>query len=148
MTVTGEGLRIELLETDKGIFFENGQPHPTPGGADLLTQLAKELGKLSNSIFIEGHTDSKPFDNGPYTNWELSADRANAARKLMEENGLRPNQVTQIRGYADQLLRVPERPEDPSNRRISIIVQYPPEESDPVPPAKADGHGPPQKAKK
>jgi chemotaxis protein MotB len=135
MTVTGEGLRIELLETNKGMFFENGQPKPTESGAELLKEIAKELGKLSNSIFIEGHTDSKPFDNSIYSNWELSADRANAARKLMEENGLRPNQVTQIRGYADQLLRVPERPEDPSNRRISIIVQYPPEASDPGPSA-------------
>jgi|SRR6185312_13467971 len=149
MTITGEGLRIELLETDKGMFFENGQPKPTPSGADLLTQIAKELGKLSNSIFIEGHTDSKPFDNGLYTNWELSADRANAARKLMEESGLRPNQVTQIRGYADQLLRLPERPEDPSNRRISIIVQYPQEEPDrKAPPGKANPAVPAQKAKK
>ncbi len=148
MTVTGEGLRIELLETDKGMFFENGQPHPTPSGADLLTQIAKQLGKLSNSVFIEGHTDSKPFDNGAYSNWELSADRANAARKLMEENGLRPNQVTQIRGYADQLLRIPARPEDASNRRISIIVQYPPEASDPEPvPSKPVSAVPTQKAK-
>jgi len=148
MTVTGEGLRIELLETNKGMFFENGQPKPTESGAELLKAIAKELGKLSNSIFIEGHTDSKPFDNSIYSNWELSADRANAARKLMEEDGLRPNQVTQIRGYADQLLRVPERPEDPSNRRISIIVQYPPEASDPGPPAsKANSAEPAQKAK-
>ena len=134
LTVTGEGLRIELLDTDKGMFFQNGQPQPTASGADLLKALAQEIGKLHNSIFIEGHTDSRQFDNSAYSNWELSADRANAARKLMEQTGLRPNQVTQIRGFADQMLRLPQHPEDPSNRRISIIVQYPPAESDPDPP--------------
>jgi chemotaxis protein MotB len=86
--------------------------------------LAKELGKLKNAIFIEGHTDSKLYDNAEYTNWELSADRANAARRLMQTTGLRRDQVTQVRGYADQQLRLPKNPEDPSNRRVSIIVQY------------------------
>jgi chemotaxis protein MotB len=125
MTVTGEGLRIELLESEKGTFFASGQAIPTDNAHDLLIEIAKELGKLPNTVLLEGHTDSKPFTgtNG-YSNWELSADRANAARKLMEENGLRPDQVVQIRGYADQSLRDPEKPEDPANRRISIIVRY------------------------
>lgn len=124
MTVTGEGLRIELLETEKGMFFENGKPDPTAYGRDLLRVLATELGKLKNPILVEGHTDSKPYDNQAYSNWELSADRANSARRIMQENGLRGNQVTQVRGFADQQLRVPAHPEDPSNRRVSIIVQY------------------------
>ena len=125
MTVTGEGLRIELLESDKGMFFDNGQPYPTKVGEDLLRTLAVQLGKLKNPIFIEGHTDSKPYDGGAYSNWELSVDRANTARRIMQGYGLHPNQVTQVRGFADQQLRVPSRPEDPSNRRVSIIVQYP-----------------------
>lgn len=125
MTVTGEGLRIELLETDKGMFFDNGQPYPTEIGEDLLRMLAGELGKLKNGIFIEGHTDSKPYDGGAYSNWELSVDRANTARRIMQDYGLRQNQVTQVRGFADQQLRIPAHPEDPSNRRVSIIVQYP-----------------------
>ena len=135
MTVTGDGLRIELLETDKGMFFENGDAHPTKLGQELLAELAKELGKLKNGVFIEGHTDSKLYENSDYTNWELSADRANAARRLMQTTGLRPNQVTQVRGYADQQLRLPSNPEDPSNRRVSIIVQYP--KIAPAPPAPA-----------
>lgn len=126
MTVTGEGLRIELLETDKGMFFENGQANPTKLGEDLLRMLAHELGKLKNPILVEGHTDSKPFDRATYSNWELSADRANRARRIMEENGLRPHQIGQVRGFADQQLRLPSNPEDPSNRRVSIIVQYTP----------------------
>ena len=125
MTVTGDGLRIELLETEKGMFFNSGEPYPTKMGEDLLHQLASELGKLKNSILVEGHTDAKPYDNSNYSNWELSADRANAARRIMQEDGLRPNQVSQVRGFADQQLRIPAHPDDPSNRRVSIIVQYP-----------------------
>lgn len=125
MTVTAEGLRIELLESEKGMFFETGSPTPSPSGRDLLTTLARELGKLPNKISIEGHTDSKPYaTQGEYSNWELSTDRANAARRLMEADGLAPNQVIQVRGYADQRLRVTTDPFDASNRRISVIVQY------------------------
>jgi chemotaxis protein MotB len=124
MTVTGEGLRIELLESEKGMFFESGQPAPTAAGKDLIIRLAKEIGKLNNSILVEGHTDSKSYQNAAYSNWELSADRANAARRIMQENGLRPDQVKQVRGFADQQLRLPDEPQNPTNRRISIIVQY------------------------
>ena len=125
ITITADGLRIELLETEAGMFFESGKAVPTESGADLLARLAGELGKMPNNVLIEGHTDSKPFssDNG-YTNWELSTDRANSARKLMEGHGLRPEQVQQVRGYADRQLRHPDDPEHASNRRISVIVQY------------------------
>ncbi|HVO81982.1 MAG TPA: flagellar motor protein MotB [Terriglobales bacterium] len=125
MTVTAEGLRIELLESEPGTFFDSGSPHPNQNGKELLIKLAEELGKLPNKVSIEGHTDSRPYaGSGDYTNWELSTDRANAARRLMQQNGLRPDQVVQVRGYADQDLRKPDHPEDPSNRRISVIVQY------------------------
>jgi chemotaxis protein MotB len=125
MTVTAEGLRIELLESEKGTFFDSGKPNPSANGKELLLTLAPQLGKLPNKISIEGHTDSKPYaGKGEYSNWELSTDRANAARRLMEANGLAANQVIQVRGYADQRLRVPNDPFDPSNRRISVIVQY------------------------
>jgi chemotaxis protein MotB len=126
MTVTSEGLRIELLESAKGTFFDSGSPELNDSGKETLMALAKQLGGVPNKISIEGHTDSKPLirHGGEYGNWELSVDRANAARRLMQENGLRPDQVTQVRGYADQKLRKVDAPEDPSNRRISILVQY------------------------
>lgn len=73
---------------------------------------------------MDGHTDSKPYSGGNYGNWELSSDRANAARRLMQEAGLQENHVTQVRGFADQQLRIKDDPLDPSNRRISLIVQY------------------------
>ena len=125
MTVTAEGLRIELLESATGTFFDSGSPDPSENGKDLLVRLAQELGKLPNKVSIEGHTDSKPFaGKGDHGNWELSTDRANSARHLMQQAGLRDNQVTEVRGYADQKLRKPDDPLDPCNRRISLIVQY------------------------
>jgi len=85
ITVTSDGLRIELLETETGMFFESGRPLPSEAGVQLLIRLAQELSKLPNHVLIEGHTDSRPFSgDGSYTNWELSSDRANAARKLMQ----------------------------------------------------------------
>ncbi len=123
--VTPEGLRIELLESAKGTFFDLGSPKPNQNGEELLDLLAGELGKLPNKISIEGHTDSKPYSGKRnYGNWELSTDRANSARRLMQQQGLGEKQIAQVRGFADQLLRKPENPVDPSNRRISLIVQY------------------------
>jgi chemotaxis protein MotB len=125
MTVTSEGLRIELMEAEKGAFFASGVATPNDDGKQILTLLAQELGKLPNTVSIEGHTDAKPFSSDTsYGNWELSADRANSARRVMQQAGLGTRQVTQVRGFADQHLRKPEIPEDASNRRISLIVHY------------------------
>jgi chemotaxis protein MotB len=131
MTITSEGLRIELLESEKGTFFDSGSSKPSKIGAMLLGLLAQELGKLPNKVSIEGHTDSKPFaKGGDYGNWELSSDRANAARRLMQHEGLSQSQVMQVRGFADQKLRKADLPLDASNRRITLIVQYIPKESE------------------
>lgn len=125
MTVTGEGLRIELLESDKQTFFESGSPQPTKAGREVLITLAAELKKLKNGVTTEGHTDSTPFASGGfYSNWELSADRANSARRLLEEYGIEPGHITEVRGFADRKLRKRNAPSDPSNRRISIIIRW------------------------
>src|SRR5712664_1235796 len=125
MTVTAEGLRIELLESDKGTFFNSGSPKLNQSGQEMLALLAEQLGKGPNHLSIEGHTDAQPYGGrSNYGNWELSADRANAARRLMAQSGLRSDQVSQVRGFADQRLRNLKDAKDPSNRRISIIVQY------------------------
>jgi chemotaxis protein MotB len=123
MVVTGEGLRIELMESDVGTFFESGSPVPTEQATEIIGRLAREVGQLPNKVFIEGHTDSKQFA-GDYSNWELSSDRANTARRIMQAHGVRTDQVAQIRGYADQRLRNAQDASDSSNRRISIIVQH------------------------
>lgn len=124
ITITPEGLRIELLEGKNGTFYQSGSAGLSHSGQELLVLLAAELKTIPNSLLIEGHTDAAPYSNdATYTNWELSADRANAARRLMQQNGVRADQVTQVRGYADQLLRVKGNPYDPSNRRVSILVK-------------------------
>jgi chemotaxis protein MotB len=125
ITITQEGLRIELMESAKGTFFEMGKAKPTTALKEILQVLSPELGRLSNRISVEGHTDSRPYEShGAYDNWDLSTDRANEARRLMLDEGLRSNQISQVRGFADQHPRLQQHPEDPSNRRISIIVQY------------------------
>lgn len=125
ITITQEGLRIELMESAKGTFFQLGSAQPTPALIDLLRVLAQELGKLPNKISIEGHTDSMPYSvNKSYDNWDLSTDRANAARRMMQASGIGPSQLSQVRGFADQQLRLPKQPTDPSNRRITLIVQH------------------------
>ena len=125
MTVTNEGLRIELTESATGTFFDSGSAKISGDGREILIALAHELGKLPNKLALEGHTDSKQYPEGStYGNWELSSDRANAARRLLGQNDIRPDQITQVRGFADQRLRKKDTPLDPSNRRISLIVLY------------------------
>ncbi|HEU5022346.1 MAG TPA: flagellar motor protein MotB [Bryobacteraceae bacterium] len=126
MTVTGEGLRVELTEGNQaGFFFQSGSPDPSGEGKEMLSTLAAEIGKMPNPVIIEGHTDNKALAKKDYTNWELSTDRANTARRWMEQNGMRPDQVIQVRGFADQKPRDATSPDDPSNRRITVIIQNP-----------------------
>jgi chemotaxis protein MotB len=125
MTVTASGLRIELLETEQGMFFQSGSPTPSEQGKEILSLIVEELKKLPNQVALEGHTDSKPFRGATtYTNWELSADRANSARRLMVESSFPLERIAEVRGFADRQLRFPDQPELPSNRRISLIVMY------------------------
>ncbi|HEY1901402.1 MAG TPA: flagellar motor protein MotB [Terracidiphilus sp.] len=133
ITITAEGLRIELIEDKNGTFYQSGSARLSDSGQELLALLASELKTLPNELLIEGHTDATQYSTDTnYGNWELSADRANSARRLLQENGVRANQVTQVRGYADMMLRVKNDPYDPSNRRISILVKN-----------SADGSAPP-----
>lgn len=123
--LVNEGLKIDLLEDQPNLFFDAGSAKIKPATKLLLSGIAKELGKLPNSIVMEGHTDNRPLahtKSNHYSNWELSADRANSARWVMEDAGLRKDQVAQIRGYASRQLRDPEHPDGFSNRRVSIIV--------------------------
>jgi chemotaxis protein MotB len=141
MSVTGEGLRVEMMESEKGMFFESGSGRPSATGHELILRLCAELKKLPNDLMIEGHTDSKPFSiDHDYSNWELSTDRANAARRLMESDGLPHGRIIEVRGFADQQLRDKKNPEAASNRRISVIVRYQ-DAPEPEPaPAKAEHH--------
>ena len=126
--VTPEGLRINLIDasliSDSALFFDRGSARLKPMASLILSAIASELGKLPNNIMVEGHTDTVGFRNRTnYSNWELSADRANSARRLMEKKGLTNGQVIAIRGFAGKNLRIPDNPEDPRNRRVTIIVK-------------------------
>ncbi len=124
LEITQEGLRIELLEQENPTFFDIGSANLKPEAQKMFAILAQELGRLPNRVTIEGHTDSRPYGTQQYTNWELSSDRANAARRLMVANGLQPAQLYAVRGFADRHLRRPQDPLDYQNRRVSIIVMF------------------------
>jgi chemotaxis protein MotB len=121
--VTAEGLRIQLMEAGSSTFFDLGSATLSASGVKTLSTIARTIAPLDMDVAVEGHTDSHPYSgrNG-YTNWELSADRANAARRVLEEGRVAARHIREIRGYADTRLRYPGNPEDPRNRRISIIV--------------------------
>jgi chemotaxis protein MotB len=128
LSVTGEGLRIELVETEQGMFFVNGSPNPTDAGKRLLKLLSAEISRMPNAVVIEGHTDAHPFrDAAPsaaYGNWELSTERANAARRLLCSYGVRAGQVMEVRGFAERRPMDAANPGGVRNRRISLVVQF------------------------
>jgi chemotaxis protein MotB len=124
VTVTDEGLRIELVDRSQSSFFDTGSSVLVGEGVKILTAIGIEVGKLENDVVVEGHTDSAAYQHGQtYDNWNLSADRANAARRVLVQNGVRPDQLKGIRGFADTSLRYQEQPLDPRNRRVSIVVK-------------------------
>ena len=124
MTVTPEGLRIELVEKNGSSFFQRGSSVLRGESVEILAIIAQELGKLTNNIIMEGHTDRAQYPAGvKYANWELSAERANAARRVMDGHGLRPAQIRAVTGFADTALKIASDPLDARNRRVSILVR-------------------------
>jgi chemotaxis protein MotB len=123
-SVTPDGLRIDLLDKDKSSFFDSGSAVLRGETERILGIIAHELGQLRENVIIEGHTDSHAYTvSDHYSNWELSADRANAARRIMQRQGLRDDQVAGVRGLAFRQPRYPDNPADPRNRRVSILVR-------------------------
>lgn len=120
---TSEGLRIQIQDKASQVLFDSGSARLKPYTLTILKEIAQELGKLPNHILIGGHTDAEQYANrAAYSNWELSADRANAARRVLEASGLRVGQVQRVTGYADTQPMEGKDPKDPMNRRISIVV--------------------------
>jgi chemotaxis protein MotB len=121
--VTDEGLRIQIIDKAERVSFPSGSANLTPEAKAILEEIASAICELPNQINIGGHTDSNvfPSDNG-YTNWELSADRANAARRVLQAGCVTPEQIHRIVGFADTEPMVPDDPFSPANRRISITV--------------------------
>ena len=124
MRITVDGLLIELMESSQTGFFDSGSADLYDTAKGILRVIATELVQLDNPVVFEGHTDSRAYQPGaPYGNWELSTDRANAARRVMEIAGLPVDRVLGVRGYADTQPHVAEDPSDARNRRVSIVVR-------------------------
>jgi chemotaxis protein MotB len=120
---TPDGMRIELIDSRDGTFFDNASAMLKPETERILSVIGREITTLDRPVVVEGHTDSRPYNKSDvYTNWELSADRANAARRQMERTGLKPGLVKAVRGLADRELANSSDPLDPRNRRVSILV--------------------------
>ncbi len=126
IVMTEQGLRIELVEGDDGdTFFAAGSATLTTPAARALRIIAGEISPSSAPVVLEGHTDARPYlGSGGYTNWELSTDRANAARRQMESSGLGRDRVQEVRGHADRALRVQADAYDNANRRVSILLPF------------------------
>jgi chemotaxis protein MotB len=135
--VTDAGLSIQVVDKGRDLLFDLSSARLKPALVELLKRLAVQLGRLPNHIQIGGHTDSRPFaaDAG-ITNWELAFARANAARRVLETNGLWKGQIHRIVGYADSEPLVPENPLADENRRLSILA----ERREPAP-ARHEGDG-------
>ena len=126
MEIVNEGLRIEMVESNDDVFFEIGTAQLRPEAQKLLSEIGTNLQSIPNKIIIEGHTDSRPYPNDGrgYTNFELSVDRSNSARKVLVSNGLDAGRVDEVRGYADTRLLDKNDPFNLVNRRISIIIKF------------------------
>jgi chemotaxis protein MotB len=124
--IIDEGMRIELIDSADDIFFEIGTAALKEPAKKLLEKIAAQLIKIPNKVVIEGHTDSRPYNgsNPGYSNFELSSDRANSARRIIISAGLNESRIDEVRGYADTRLRNIKEPYSTVNRRISIIIKY------------------------
>lgn len=121
--ITPNGLQVQILDDRKRPMFDSGVDIPKEYAANLLREVGSVLANASNKISIAGHTDSSGYHaSSEYTNWELSADRANAARRLLLEGGVDTGRIAQAVGMADTIPFDKENPYNPTNRRISIIV--------------------------
>jgi chemotaxis protein MotB len=122
--VTDAGLSIQVVDKGRDLLFDVSSSKLKPALVELLKRLGDHLGHMPNPVQIGGHTDSRRFaPESGMTNWELAWERANAARKVLEANGLRPGQIHRVVGYADTEPLVPEDPLADENRRLSIVAE-------------------------
>ncbi len=123
MEVTKEGLQIQIVDAKSRPMFDSGSDEIKPYMNDILRALAETITTVPNSISVSGHTDAEAFtERSDYSNWELSADRANAARRSLLKNGVTEKQLAQVVGLSSSMLYDKNDPKNPINRRISILV--------------------------
>ena len=119
---TPEGLRIQLVDQEGRAMFQGSSADPLPRTQHLLETVAKVIQQLPNRISISGHTDTTAPSRSGYSNWDLSADRANAARRILEKAGVESDRIFQVAGKGDREPLYPDDPDLPANRRISITL--------------------------
>ncbi|MCB1649449.1 MAG: flagellar motor protein MotB [Pseudomonadales bacterium] len=121
--ITEEGLMVQIIDREGRPLFDSGQSRLRPYAMEILWAMGRIFGNVPNKVSVFGHTDSARFSSeDTYSNWELSADRANAARRALVDGGLHPDQIAQIIGMADSVPLDPENPDNAMNRRIVIMV--------------------------
>jgi chemotaxis protein MotB len=118
------GVRIQMIDKEGNPMFALGSPDLTDTAKKVLKVIASNIKTLGNDVAIEGHTDALSYASNRYTNWELSTERASAARKELESEGLNPNRLTRVAGYAARIPLIHSNPSDPRNRRISIVLMF------------------------
>jgi len=126
------GVRIQIVDKDGSLMFEKGNNKMTRQGREILSVISDNIKNLPNKVAIEGHTDSLQYAGNEYSNWELSTERASSARRELEANGLQPQRIEQVSGFADNEPLIADDPSDPRNRRISIILKVPYEDETPA----------------
>jgi chemotaxis protein MotB len=147
VTVTDEGLEIQIVDSGdsgaKNLLFDVSSAELKPDLVMFLRKLATQLGKLPNRLRIGGHTDARPFPRGSgLTNWDLAFKRADNARRILEESGLRPQQVLSIEAYASRKLLNPDDPLADENRRLSVLaLRQPSAKADEDEGSDSGGHG-------
>ena len=123
MEITDDGLQIQIVDKDSRPMFDSGSDEIKPHMRNILEALGRTIGNVPNSISVSGHTDAAAFtERRNYSNWELSAERANAARRTLQKAGITENKISQVVGLASSVLFDKENPLNPQNRRISILV--------------------------
>lgn len=125
IVITNDGLRIELIDgSASDMFFQLSSAQMLPPARAAIEVIGQELARLPNPIVIEGHTDAAQYGSQQYSNWELSVDRANSARRGLLAAGVSAPRIAEVRGYADRQLRIAEDPFNSANRRISIMLPF------------------------
>ena len=124
ITVSNEGLRIELVESRDAAFFESGSAVLNQHAIEVVKKLAPVLGSSQRDLIVEGHTDSVPYPGTTYDNWNLSADRANSLRRALVQTGVHDKQIVGVRALADTQLKIPDDPTNPRNRRVAILLPF------------------------
>jgi len=143
--ITAEGLRIQVLDRDNRPMFDVGSAALKPHTHEILREIAKVINEIPSPVSITGYTDARPLDRMGYSNWELSTERANAARRALTAGGMQEGKVARVVGLAASQLFNRDDPLDPTNRRVSITVLSPQhaaaqeEQRPPVPPSPPGG---------